>query len=75
MTTIPKIEKTEPAKCDVCGCICMRLCAICGNSFCTKHLLSHAEKCTGYNTIVRSILRDDVTQIVKQIVEVMLRSI
>ncbi len=75
MTAIPPIEKTEMAKCSKCVRECVRLCARCGNSFCTKHLLSHSEKCSGYKTVIRSLLHDNLVEITKQVVEGMLRAI
>ncbi len=75
MTTIPTIERTEKTKCHTCLCDCVKLCAICGRNFCTKHLLSHSEQCSGYKGTVRSILRDDLTEITKQIIEMILRTI
>lgn len=75
MTTIPTVEKTEKVRCCVCVRDCAQLCTKCGRNFCIKHLLVHSEKCSGYKAVIRSILRDDLTEIVKQIFEVMLRSI
>jgi len=75
MTTIPTVEKTEKARCCTCASDCAQLCIKCERNFCTKHLLAHSEKCSGYKTVIRAILRDDLTEIVKQIFEVMLRSI
>jgi len=75
MTKIPTIEKTETARCSACARDCMQLCTKCGRNFCTNHLLAHLEKCSGYKAVIRSILRDDLTEIAKQVIEVMLRTI
>jgi hypothetical protein len=75
MTTIPTVEKTELAKCSACDRDCVQLCIQCGNNFCKKHLLIHSEKCSGYKAVVHSILRDDLVETVKHVIEVMLRSI
>jgi hypothetical protein len=75
MTTIPTVERTEQAKCNTCARDCIKLCTICGKNFCTKHLLVHSEKCSSYKSVVRLILHDDIVEIVKQIMEVMLRTI
>ncbi len=75
MTTIPTVERTETAKCSACAHDCTKLCTQCGKNFCTKHLLGHAEKCKGYKTVIHKILQDDMKEIVKQVMEAMLRSI
>ena len=75
MTTIPTVEKTEKTKCHTCTSDCTQLCIKCERSFCTKHLLEHSEKCNRFKAIIHSILRDDLTEILKQIMEVMLRTI
>lgn len=75
MTAIPTVEKTETAKCSACARECAKLCTQCGKNFCNKHLLRHAEKCGGFKSIVRKLLRDDMTDIVKQIMETMLKTI
>jgi uncharacterized UBP type Zn finger protein len=75
MTAIPAIEKTEKAKCSACARDCEKLCTKCGRNFCNKHLLEHAEKCSGYKSIIHKILRDDMTQIVKQVMEAVLKTI
>ncbi|MGI0018399.1 MAG: hypothetical protein ACREA1_06805 [Nitrosotalea sp.] len=75
MTAIPAVEKTETAKCSICACNCAKLCTQCGKNFCTKHLIWHAEKCTGYKSIIHKILRDDMTEIVKQVMEAVLKTI
>jgi hypothetical protein len=75
MTTIPTVERTETTRCCACARDCVKLCTQCGRNFCKKHLLAHSEKCGGYKAVIRSILRDDITEMVKQVIEVMLRSI
>jgi hypothetical protein len=75
MTTIPTVEKTEQAKCSACACDCAQLCTQCGKNFCRKHLLMHSEKCRDYKAVVCSILHNDIVEISKQIIDVMLRSI
>jgi hypothetical protein len=75
MTAIPAVEKTEIAKCSACASWCAKLCTQCGKNFCNKHLLGHAERCSGYKSIVHKILRDDMTDIVKQIMEAVLKTI
>jgi len=75
MTAIPAVEKTETAKCNTCACDCAKLCTQCGRSFCTKHLIGHAEKCSGYKSIVQKILRDDMTDILRQVMEAVLKTI
>ncbi len=75
MTTTPTIEKTEGSKCNVCARDCVRLCARCGSNFCTRHLIAHSEKCSGYRGIIHSILRDDLADITKQILEAVLRTV
>lgn len=75
MTTIPTIEKTEVAKCNVCGRDCVRLCAKCGSNFCTMHLLVHSDKCAGYKGIIQTILRDDLIDLTKQILEAVVRTV
>jgi hypothetical protein len=75
MTTIPTTERIEQTKCSACARDCVKLCTQCGKTFCTKHLLEHSEKCSGYKAIVRSILHDDLVVMVRQVIEVMLRSV
>jgi hypothetical protein len=75
MTAISAVEKTETAKCSACAVECAKLCTQCGKNFCNKHLLGHVEGCYGYKSIVRKILRDDMTDIVKQIMEAVLKTI
>jgi hypothetical protein len=75
MTTIPAVERTEQAKCSTCACNCTQLCTQCGKNFCAKHLLGHAEKCSGYKTVIHKILENDFREIVKQVMEAMLKSI
>jgi len=75
MTAIPTIEKIETARCSTCACKCMQLCTQCGKNFCTKHLLAHSENCSGYKAIIRSILHEDLMNVAKQVIEVVLRSI
>lgn len=75
MTAIPAVEKTETAKCSACALECAKLCTHCGKNFCNKHLLGHAKKCGDYKSIIHKILQDDMTDIVKQIMEAVLKTI
>jgi uncharacterized UBP type Zn finger protein len=75
MTTMPTVEKTEKTRCSECVRDCTQTCTKCGSSFCTKHLLVHSEKCSGFKKVIHTILRDDLTEVLKQIMEVMLRTI
>ncbi|MHB8603009.1 MAG: hypothetical protein ACYC6W_02225 [Nitrosotalea sp.] len=75
MTAIPAIEKTETAKCNACARDCAKLCTQCGKNFCNKHLLGHAEKCGGYKLVIQKILQNDMTEIVKHIMEAVLKTI
>jgi len=69
MAYIPKVERIEESKCSVCGNNCARLCVTCGCAFCNKHLLSHAsEHKQTYHEIVRTILRDGITDTAKYLV-------
>lgn len=72
MTTIPPVEKTENAKCYICGQKCFRLCTKCGYSFCTKHLLVHSERCNGYKKVINAILKENLTNATEQFVQAIL---
>jgi hypothetical protein len=75
MTTIPPLDRTELAKCIVCDCDCNQLCTQCRKIFCVKHILAHLENCCVYKVIVQSILRDNLIQVEKHVVESFPRSI
>ncbi|MGI0065337.1 MAG: hypothetical protein ACREA5_02190 [Nitrosotalea sp.] len=76
MTAISTIERTETTKCHTCDCGCTKLCTRCGKNFCARHMLGHIENRSGYKTIIHNILReDDLAEIVKQIMETMLKTI
>jgi hypothetical protein len=76
MTAIPTVERTETTKCRICDCNYAKLCVRCGKNFCTTHMLGHTENYSGYKTIIHKILQeDDLAEIVKQIMETMLKTI
>jgi hypothetical protein len=72
MTTTPTIEKTEDTKCCTCGQKCFRLCTKCGSNFCTKHLLVHSERCSGYKKVISAILKEGITDATEQVVQAIL---
>lgn len=75
MTETPTVERIETTKCSECFRNCAQLCTRCEKKFCGKHLLEHAEKCSVYKTIIHKILQNDLNEIVKQVVEEIIRSI
>jgi len=76
MAYIPKVERIEESQCSVCSHICARLCVTCGTAFCNKHLLSHASlHKQAYRKIVRTILRDGLTDVAKHLVSFTLTTV
>ncbi|OLD28355.1 MAG: hypothetical protein E6K87_07660 [Thaumarchaeota archaeon] len=76
MAYIPKVERIEESQCSVCSHICARLCVTCGTAFCNKHLLSHASlHKQAYHEIVRTILRDGLTDVAKHLVSFTLTTV
>jgi len=69
MAYIPKVERIEESQCSVCSHNCARLCVTCGCAFCNKHLLAHAgAHKQAYYEIVRTILRDSLTDVARHAV-------
>ncbi len=76
MTAIPTVERTRTTKCRTCDCDCTKQCTVCERNFCAMHIVEHTENRSWYKAIIHKILQeDDLTEIVKQIMETMLKTI